>query len=357
MSPVTSETARVSGSSDTAAPSGRIPARRRSVSGTPHRIVAPDTTDAMAVANASINRYRGVNAMPAHLVTFVRDAVRDALPNAPQPVTKAWVRYSLTVVSRLVMSGHVAGVPLERDHVFARSRLTRFIHHDCANMATQAQAGYRSRLDVIAEALLTSRTGSSWPRAALSAVDVVTPYTAKEMQRLHGWSFTAHPAPRRARVQTLIALGAGAGLRRRDAILVRGTDVRRDEHGVHVTVPDGPTAGSSRTITVLATWENEVWAAAQIAGSDLLLASTQTTLAPEALDRTVGYVNDKSPVLFNIRRLRNTWLATHLMAGTPLPVLMPAAGLETTAHLADLLPLLSAPAPALSAAFMRGTRP
>lgn len=357
MSPVTSEKARVSGSSGTAAPAGRVPARRRSVSGTPHRTSAPDTADAMAVANASINRFRGSKAMPERQLAFVRQAVRDALPNAPQPVTKAWVTYSLTVVARLVMFCHVDGVPLEREHVFARSRLTRFIHHDCAGMATQAQAGYRSRLDVIAEALLTSRTGSSWPRAALSAVDVVTPYTAKEMQRLHGWSFTAHPAPKRARVQSLIAVGAGAGLRRRDAVLVRGTDVRRDERGVHLTVPDGPTPGSSRTITVLATWEDEVWAAAKTAGSNLLLAPTQTTLMPEALDRTVGYVNDKSPVPFNIRRLRNTWLAIHLMAGTPLPVLLPAAGLETTAHLADLLPLLSAPAPTLSAAFMRGTRP
>ena len=38
-----------------------------------------------------------------------------------------------------------------------------------------------------------------------------------------------------------------------------------------------------------------------------------------------------------VSRLRSTWLASHLAANTPLPLIMRAAGLKTVRPLEDLL--------------------
>lgn len=321
------------------------------------RPTAGEITAAIAAANTRIDNYRGPSTLPDQVVVFTRDAVRGAVLAAPQPVTDAWVCYSLSVVARLTLGAHLAGVPLENQHVFARSQLTRYIHHDCARMATQSRAGYRSRLDVIAMALSPSRSDLPGSRPALSHLDVLHPYSAEDVQRLHGWSFSIHPAPRRERVQAIVALGLGCGLRRRDLVEVRGDSVHRDDSGVHVTVPtDGPFA-RTEAVTALATWENEIWSAAMSTGAgNLLVARHRQSLTMDALDKTIVYVNHAAPVAFNIRRLRNTWLATHLAAGTPLRVLMAAARLGTTQHLEDLLPMIPMPARDDSARALRGAR-
>ncbi len=54
-------------------------------------------------------------------------------------------------------------------------------------------------------------------------------------------------------------------------------------------------------------------------------------------------------------RLRSTWMFTHLQLGTPLPILVAAAGLSTVRPLEDLLHHLPAPDPCKVAARLRGT--
>ena len=73
---------------------------------------------------------------------------------APQLVTTAWLSYSTCVVGRLARTAEAQGRPLTREGLFSRARIDRFLSVDCADMITQARSGYRSRLDVIAGALL-----------------------------------------------------------------------------------------------------------------------------------------------------------------------------------------------------------
>jgi len=165
------------------------------------------------------------------------------------------------------------------------------------------------------------------------------------------------PATRRLRLRTSLALAEGGGLRRMDIVRVTGQHVTRDDHGVHIAVPGDPNdpTDKGRTVTVTIRWERTVWDAAVLAGPHLLVAPERTSLNGDAFTGSIDTANKMAPPgdEFTVRRARNTWLARHLIAGTPLPLLMAQAGLTTTAHIQDLLPHLPALDAAACASWMR----
>lgn len=304
---------------------------------------------------ARLDSYRGGKSMSRAVVDFTREAVRDALPAAPQPVTRSWIAYSVSCVGTLAARCEEQGLPLDRTVVLDRARIDRFLTHDCRHMTTQGASSYRSRLDVIAGALLFGQNESAWPRAALSAYDVTTPWDDAQLARIALWTTGLRPAARRHRLRACLALTVGAGMRRRDLVLLRADAVLHDALGVHVAVPaQGSNPG--RTVTVAAAWEQEVLAVAERAGDGLLVISDSDALSVDALTNTLWNANRLAPAgdEFSPTRARNTWLVRHLATGTPLPLLMEQAGLTTTAVIADLLRFVPATDPAAAAAFMRG---
>ena len=308
-------------------------------------------------ANARVDVYRGGKGTSTAVREFVREAVRDALCAAPQPVTTAWISYSTSAVGLLVRASEKQGLPLDRGVVFDRARIDRFLSHECKHLVKQARSGYRSRLDVIAGTLLFGQNESAWPRATMSADDTVAPWDETRSARIALWTSGLRPATRRVRLRISLALAEGAGLRRMDIVLITGKHVTRDDHGVHLVVPGDPDdpEDNGRTVTVTARWEQTVWDAAVLAGPHLLIAPDRTSLTVDAFSGTVDTANRMAPPgdEFTVRRARNTWLARHLLAGTPLPVLMAQAGLTTTAHIQDLLPHLPALDDDASARWMR----
>jgi len=146
------------------------------------------------------------------------------------------------------------------------------------------------------------------------------PIQPKGTGKIAAWLPGVHPQARRERVTAVVALALGCGLRRRELVHITGDRMTSDERGVHVSVPDGPqTVG--RTVTVTAAWE-------QLAGSigtDLLLARGKTSLEVESLDHMLNTANVTAPLPVVIHRLRNTWLARHIVAGVPLPQLLAQA--------------------------------
>jgi len=305
-------------------------------------------------ANTRIDRWRGSKGTSDAVVQFTREAVRDAMCAAPQPVTTAWLAYSTSIVGRLAKTAEAQGRPLTREGLFSRARIDRFLSVDCADMVTQARSGYRSRLDVIAGALLHGQVVTAWPRATMSEKDNLTPWGLAQAARVALWTTGLRPAGRRLRMRTLCGTTLGGGLRRRDAVLVKGTMVRVDDLGVHMTVP-ATDAEPSRTVTVARAWEQTIVDAAAVAGSNLLIAPDSMSLNVDALTKSIDTANQTAPAgdEFVIGRARNTWLLRHLAAGTPLNVLMPQAGLTTTQHLQDLLPFLPIVDPASEAAASR----
>lgn len=297
---------------------------------------SPEQMVAFQAAHSRITRFRGTGLTQAG-AAFVRAAARDCLYVAPQPISKHWVAYTLSVLSGLVQMCESNSMPLERQRVFSERTRQRFLHVVCADLVAMAQAGYRSRLDVITAALRNAPQALTFSRPAISADDILVPYTEREEIALVAWAASVRPASRRERLRAVLALGAGCGQRRRDMIVTLGTDVTRDKRGVHVQI--GGTL--PRTVTCLAAYEDILWQAARHAGANLLIAPGKPTLAELSLTQSLVTTNAQNPpVPVMIRRLRNTWLAHHLVAGTPLTTLLPAAGLSGLAHIQDLLPHL-----------------
>ena len=289
---------------------------------------------ALAHAESIARRYRGPLDTTEEVVDFVRRTVIAALLFAPQPVTEAWVRFSLAVVRGLATACQTDHVPLVATAVFDPGTVDRFIHVHCKGHQTQAQAGYRSRCDVIGEALLTG-VRNGWTRPSLSADDTMAPYPHAHIGALHTWSLHHRPAARRHRIQAILTCGLGAGLRRRDLNVVTGDDVLELAHGTHLRVRHDDT--DDRVVPVADRWTPDIRALATRAGSNLLIAPHTTTITHQSIDQTIARANDTAPHTINTRRMRNTWLLHHVVHGTPLPLLMQYAGITTTRHIEDLL--------------------
>ncbi len=93
----------------------------------------------------------------------------------------------------------------------------------------------------------------------------------------------------------------------------------------------------ARQVVCLSRYEGRLTDLATAAGEDLLVGGsvlgrhniTSVTLGRLLLDKSI-------PPLV-VGRLRSTWLTSHLVANTPLPLIMQAAGLKTVRPLEDLL--------------------
>lgn len=279
-----------------------------------------------------IGRYRGSKSTSRAVVVFIQQTVRDSMCAAPQPVTSAWISYSTTVVGLIARVSEAQGMRLVPETVLDRARIDRFVAHECRHLSEHARSAYRSRLDVVAGALLHGRNETAWPRALYGNNDPTEPWTEAEAAAVVLWVTGLRPLTRCRRMTTLLASTLGAGLCRRDLVTVTGDMVASDGDGVHVTVPASPSE-ALRTVTVAAGFEPEVLDAAARAGGNLVIAPDRTSLSVDTLTRSIDTANSSAPgVVYSIRRARNTWLCRHLLAGTPLPVLMRHAGLTTTAH-------------------------
>jgi hypothetical protein len=147
----------------------------------------------------------------------------------------------------------------------------------------------------------------------------------------------------------VLALGLGCGLDCSDLGWVRGVDIRSTTTGVDVFVGGRRT----RAVTCLSRYESQLTGLAFVAGDHLLIGGsmlgrhnvTSVTLGRLLLDTSL------TPLV--VSRLRSTWLVAHLIANTPLPLVMRAAGLKTVRPLEDLLEYAPAHSEAETARLLR----
>jgi hypothetical protein len=295
---------------------------------------------ALQEAHRIISGYTGAQ-LPREVVRFTRSAVRDTLYAAPQPVTRSWVRISLSVLSRVALWCVQTGQPLTREHVFHPETQHRWLH---AGPGTDLSDGaihtYRSRLAIVGEALTTSPENLVPRVSGLNALSSAPTHTGGEETALWAWSRGLRPTTQRQRVQGTLALCLGTGARRHDLSEVRPDSIVRDQQGVHVTFqPSSRSSEKPRTVTCTEAWEDRLWQIAQTTPADHLLISPWRTAMPDlgSYDRSLRDAAIKAPAALNPHRLRHTWLTRHLLAGTPLPILMPAAGIVTLTHLEAIL--------------------
>lgn len=333
-------------------------------SGTP---LHADPAKAVEIAMLRINKFRGGKHVSREGAAFARDAARDALFAAPQPVSIEWVAQTLACVGGLATWVHNEGEPLTRGHVLDENTRFRYLEGPtgATTLSKHSRRNYRLRFDKLAVSLLGSQREIYAGQKPLSPPEALLPLTRQQEADLWVWSQGLRPPMLRQRIQGVIVTSLGVGARRRDFIILRSADVARDKHGVHVSMPESTSTGRAvvpaRVVTCSAQWEDRLWTLAQTMAPEGHLAAPWRTTPPEktSVDGTMrnAQTNQASPppVHFSSESLRNTWLVRHLEAGTPIPLLMQQGGLLTTHSIEKLVPF-AAPVPAQkAAAWMRCT--
>jgi hypothetical protein len=178
---------------------------------------------------------------------------------------------------------------------------------------------------------------------------VAAPYSASQLRQIHADALRQRTLERRRASRALFALGAGAGLDGRWAAQVWARDVTVSKGVVLVQVGEP----APRSVPVLAHWEAEMTELADSGGDELLVGghSTSRNRASSLISRLE--VPPGHPKL-SLARLRSTWLIWHLAAGTRLPELAAAAGLQGVAMLSDLLEFVPALPQADAQQILRG---
>jgi hypothetical protein len=178
---------------------------------------------------------------------------------------------------------------------------------------------------------------------------VAPPYTADEVLLLRADALDQPTAPRRRAARAFLALGLGTGLDGRWATKVSAGDVTQSSPGVFVRVGEP----SARFVVALAEWEGELAELRATAGDEFLVGGKSTST------RRTGHLTDALVVptghpRLAPARLRSTWHVTHLRAGTRLPELCRAAGLQGVTVLSDLLEAVEPLAESAATGMMRG---
>jgi hypothetical protein len=219
------------------------------------------------------------------------------------------------------------GMALDREVILDPDAVERFV----TSLGDERSAAtYRAVLRRVGP-LLTKRAPWEPRPSAISRRQLTRPYTTDEVRVLFTDAARQPTSSRLRAAWALLLLGLGAGLDGRWATRVSGRDVSDTDGGVSIEVGEP----SARSVVVIAGLEAPLLAVAQIAGDEFLVGGRSTS------NRRTGHLTERlitptgHPRLAPAR-LRSTWLLWHLEAGTRLPELCRAAGLQGPGVLSDL---------------------
>lgn len=238
---------------------------------------------------------------------------------------------------------NVNGYPTTTVVVFHPVMVRRYVTRDDVAWSDTTRRTYRSALLRMSRALIGDvplRFAPTTPQ------NTAAPYDDLDLHLLESWARGQSTAARRRSAGVVLALCTGAGLKANEVLQVRRSDITADRNGIVVTVTNG-----GRAVPLLARFEQllldsvaDVEADHWVFGSPKRIKHGISTLTTFLYDTDRG--REPDPVT---PRMRNTWLITHLLAGTNMRALMTAAGVTKFEHLDQLV----AHVPALDAASYR----
>lgn len=241
----------------------------------------------------------------------------DVAPRVPYPFESVMN----AIAHHVDWCANIAGYPLEREAIFRRD----VIAYAVDNMPTSSpstRGRRRSLMLRVGEQL--GVIDAPRPLPPLRAAPPSQPYSAAEIIDIRMWAEYQTTPERRHSALALIALGLGAGLPTRDLFSIRGCDV--DRSGGDVVVAGGI---HPRTVPVKEPWAS-VLAELRQASAD----STTRMFRPRARwhDNIVTvFVNRSGGVSVRptTQRMRATWIVERLATGTPMHLLLHAAGVSS----------------------------
>ena len=273
-----------------------------------------------------------------YLPTFPADRWASIEPFVLDAAHTAAVATALDVDRILVIAApyvdwivSVNGYPATMTVVFHPVMVRRYVTRTDVSWTDTTRRTYRSLLMRMSEALVGA---VPLEFAATSPQNTAAPYTDLDLHLLDSWAKCQSTAARRRSAGVTLGLCTGAGLKANELLQVRRRDITVDADGVLVTV-----AATGRVVPRLARFESLLLdSVADVAADDWVFGSPKrikhgiSTLTTFLYDTDRG--NEPDPVT---TRMRNTWLITHLIAGTNLRALMTAAGVTKFEHLDQLV--------------------
>ncbi|GAB3497150.1 hypothetical protein [Amycolatopsis cihanbeyliensis] len=263
----------------------------------------------------------------------VRALVRRAGPDLPYGAAEL-----MSVVAKLGMFCDGHGITDPRAWLDPAT-IDWFLDLGCVHVSSHTRSTYRARLRRLADAVHGVDGAKPIP---LSASDAARPYTPSEQASVWSWARSQPTDGLRAACTLLLALGLGCGLPTDEIIALRTGCVRVAGNGAVVVEITGR---RTRLVVCQQRWEQVLAEQLPDTGNGFLFrpsAVRAKNLVSNLLARAHG--SPTTPPV-KVARLRDTWLAEHLAAGTPLPVLVAAAGLDGLSSLDRLLPHLPTVAP------------
>lgn len=284
--------------------------------------------------------------MPEELWRRIRPLVRQIVQRA-SPATAYTEKQLYPVTAKLVgWAVDTAALPLDVDILFDSGTIDEFAHAGLVAYTSSGRATMRSKLRAIARALGDGNAG----QVPLRRSDPLAPYRPMEVAALESWARGQHSSNRRSSAGALLALGLGAGLTGREIVAAKAADVAVTDNGVIVEVR----GAQARQVPVLAEWEALLQV--RLSSTDgWLFRDGQEGGNPNLVSDFVSRSHQRLTV--QARRLRSTWIVHHLTVGTPLPVLLDAAGLQSAEALDRLLPFVPTRGRADVTRILRGTAP
>lgn len=255
---------------------------------------------------------------------FVRDAVSIA---APQTAYSA--KLCINYASRYVHWCRMKGYPLSAQSIWSPLAIDLYSTTANQDLSEGTRRNYRAVLMRISETLLPDAHPNKVTPLATKAT--IAPYTAEEMSGFRDWAGMQLTPLKAHRALVVMVLCAGAGVRTAEIAELRPEHIVRDRAGTLIDIP----GKRARLVPLLTEWEE--WVDPMLErrpDTELLWGNITRRDANNIVSAFTQYSNGTPP---RSDRLRNTWMARHLVAGTPLKMLMRAAGITTLDHLNLLL--------------------
>jgi integrase len=219
-----------------------------------------------------------------------------------------------------------AGLPLDAATLFERSVIVYYTQVGCGQLTMAARGNRRSLLLRIEEVLRETGPTRLPPMPPSNPSE---PYDAKQLVSVVSWARGQSTPSRRSNAHMLVTLGLGAGLSAQEIIALRVRDIHRDGPDIDVTIPEGRT----RTVAMLREFADIMPNVQHEDGDAYAFRRGRTVAYVNAISNFVRRGNNAG-LRPQTQRMRATWIVRHLNAGTPLSVLVAAAGLESLDALA-----------------------